>query len=333
MNNPLVSIIIPAYNSEKYITECLQSVLDQSWTNREIIVVNDGSTDTTRSIILNHKNQGIKLVEQENKGAAAARNNGLKYSKGDYIQFLDSDDLLSPNKLLIQVNALNGKSNKLAACSTIYFKEGSDHLLQKPPTNESTFLFDSDDPAEFLINLWGGNSQGASMIQTNAWLIPRTLINRNSLWEEFYSPDDDGEYFSRLLLSSEGLIYTKGCYNYYRKFTTSQSLSNRNSLKALEGCFKSINLKKKSLLSKTKNPRAKLAIAKQLIDLAVSAYPKHRTLSRTILLEVDKLGSFDYSPIIGGTFINTISFWFGWKFARQLSTIRQALNVKKKNHQ
>lgn len=98
LSNPLVSVIIPSFNPGKYIEYAIQSVEKQTYKNFEIIVVDDGSTDGTVEWIKNQKGR-IRYSLQENSGAAIARNNGVKIARGDYIAFLDADDLWSPKKL------------------------------------------------------------------------------------------------------------------------------------------------------------------------------------------------------------------------------------------
>src|SRR5699024_7704751 len=99
MGSVKVSIIIPAYNVEDYIEQCIKSVIQQSYSNIEIIVINDGSTDGTRKIIEKYieNNENLVLKNQDNQGQSAARNKGIELSKGEYIMFLDSDDYLSTN--------------------------------------------------------------------------------------------------------------------------------------------------------------------------------------------------------------------------------------------
>ena len=99
MEQNLVSVVMPAYNSEKYIAESIESVLNQTFKNFEIIVVDDGSTDNTRKIISDYKDNRIRYYYQENLGSGAARNLGLSNSRGNWIAFLDSDDLWNPVKL------------------------------------------------------------------------------------------------------------------------------------------------------------------------------------------------------------------------------------------
>src|SRR5579875_322194 len=102
--HPLISIIIPLYNAEKYIIETIDSALQQSYKNIEIIIIDDGSTDSSFNVAETYKSDNIIVVKQENKGASAARNHGLKLAKGEYIQFLDADDILDVNKIEYQIN-------------------------------------------------------------------------------------------------------------------------------------------------------------------------------------------------------------------------------------
>lgn len=96
------SLIIPAYNVEKYIKKCLDSVLNQTYNNYEIIIINDGSTDNTSKILERYKsNKKIKIINQENKGLSNARNTGVSNAKGDYILFIDSDDFIEKELLEI----------------------------------------------------------------------------------------------------------------------------------------------------------------------------------------------------------------------------------------
>ena len=93
--SPLVSILIPAYNAERWIAETIGSALGQTWPRKEIIVVNDGSTDQTLSVVQKFASKTVSVVTQENKGVCAARNKAYELCQGDYIQWLDADDLLS----------------------------------------------------------------------------------------------------------------------------------------------------------------------------------------------------------------------------------------------
>ena len=104
---PLVSILIPAYNSEAWLAETIQSALSQTWKKTEIIVVDDGSSDRTVEVAKQFESRGVQLLIQSNQGASAARNTAFTASKGDYIQWLDADDQLHPEKISSQMAVLN----------------------------------------------------------------------------------------------------------------------------------------------------------------------------------------------------------------------------------
>ena len=108
----LISVIIPFYNQENYFDECIKSVLFQTYSNLEIIIINDGSDKKFESVLnkLQFKySDKIKILNQENKGVSAARNLGIKKSKGEYIAFIDSDDVWLPKKLEYQINLIKEK--------------------------------------------------------------------------------------------------------------------------------------------------------------------------------------------------------------------------------
>ena len=109
---PLVSIAIPAYNAEEWIGHTLESAVGQTWPRKEIIVVNDGSTDRTAEIAKRFASKQLKVVSTENRGLSAAVNHALRQCQGDYIQELDSDDLLAPNKIEVQLAALQETDSK-----------------------------------------------------------------------------------------------------------------------------------------------------------------------------------------------------------------------------
>ncbi len=117
--DPLVSIIIPAYNIEKYIGKCINSVLEQTYKNIEIIVVNDGSTDRTKAIIKEKAkaDKRIRIINQKNAGLSAARNIGIKNAKGDYIVFIDGDDFVENNFLEKLIEKTRTDKSDIVVCS------------------------------------------------------------------------------------------------------------------------------------------------------------------------------------------------------------------------
>ena len=111
MHNPLVSCIIPVWNGEKYLEEAIQSVLDQTYPELEIVVVDDGSTDGTANIISSFEGRLIS-IHQEQAGPAAARNSGIEASQGEFVAFLDADDIWEPTKTELQVERLLSREER-----------------------------------------------------------------------------------------------------------------------------------------------------------------------------------------------------------------------------
>ncbi len=102
---PLVSVLIPAYNSAPWIAESIRSALDQTWQRKEIIVIDDGSRDRTFAIAQQFAAKEVRVVTQKNQGVCSARNRAFELAHGDYIQWLDADDLLAPEKIEKQLQA------------------------------------------------------------------------------------------------------------------------------------------------------------------------------------------------------------------------------------
>jgi teichuronic acid biosynthesis glycosyltransferase TuaG len=126
---PLVSVIMPVYNAGPYIRESIDSLLNQTFTNWELVLVNDGSTDETEKILLSYTDPRIRIFSQENKGVSAARNTALGQMQGKYFTFLDADDLLPANSLELRVNfAENNPSVDMIAGGVRFFSH--DHTLK-----------------------------------------------------------------------------------------------------------------------------------------------------------------------------------------------------------
>lgn len=136
MKNPFFSIIIPFYNSKLYLKACIESCFDDQDDNTEIIIVNDGSTDRTIDVCRNfsENDKRIHIISQENKGQGSARNKGIEHSNGEYIAFIDSDDLWLSDKLELQLpQFLTGKSD-------LIFTSGYSFLSDFPDEIKNSFI-------------------------------------------------------------------------------------------------------------------------------------------------------------------------------------------------
>ena len=138
MNTPLVSCIIPVWNGERYLEEAIQSVLDQTYFQLEIVIVDDGSTDRTADIISSYGNRLIS-VRQEQVGPAAARNSGINISRGELVAFLDADDIWEPRKTEVQVERLLSRRDvSICLCDVKNFWSPEIVLTGAQPSTEGS---------------------------------------------------------------------------------------------------------------------------------------------------------------------------------------------------
>ncbi len=316
---PLVSILIPAYNAEPWIADTLKSVAGQTWPDKEIIVVDDGSKDGTVAVARRFESSGVKVVQQENRGPAAARNHAYRLSQGEYIQFIDADDLLSPEKISEQIKVLReGPPRMLGICGWVYFQDGADP--EKGLAEEGWPAVNTDSPVEWLIALLGPEGP-SGMVPHGAWLTPRAVAEAAGSWDETPSPDDDGEYFARVVLASAGIRRAATGHFYYRKRPTGVSWSSTRNAKLQAGALHSLERKAEHLLARTSDPRAKRALANCFMYRAVEAYPYFPELTRRALQEAEDLGGSDFVPPFGTWKGERFRRLFGWKAARRVQAI------------
>src|SRR5438105_10319115 len=232
---PLFSILIPAYNAERWIADTIKSALNQAWPRKEIVVVDDGSTDQTLQVARQFASRDVFVVTQENQGASAARNNAFQLCQGDYIQWLDADDLLSPDKVTRQLAVAQECQNKRRLLSS-----GWGYFMYRPSRAQflSTPLWCDLPPVEWLLRKMGQNLH----MQTATWLISRELTEAAGPWDTRLSLDDDGEYFCRVLLASKGVRFVRDAKVFYRESGFSRLSNVDRSDKKLESQFLSMKL-------------------------------------------------------------------------------------------
>ena len=199
MTQPLVSVIIPAYNSGPYLAETLDSVLCQTYRCREVIIVDDGSTDDTPERVELYRSS-VVYIRQGNSGAGAARNAGLQAASGDYIAFLDHDDLWLPEKLEIQLEvAAKHPESGLVVCDGVEFDGErilSPRLLRGPLAKQ---LMDSSD-GEITGNFYIPFIQGFGISCPAQTLIPHRVVHRVGPLTTARNENSDFEYYLRIAL-------------------------------------------------------------------------------------------------------------------------------------
>ena len=320
MDNPKVSILIPCYNSSKWIAETLQSSLEQTWKNQEIIVVDDGSTDDSLAIAKKYESKNVKVITQQNKGASAARNRALREAQGDFIQYLDADDLLGLDKIERQLKIFEFDSDSNYVVSgewARFFQKKSDTVF----TTQALFLDMS--PVEWLVTAWQNNL----MMPNAAWLVPRNVADSAGMWNENMSLNDDGEYFCRIILASKEVKFCTGAKFYYRS-GISGSLSGSKSRRAWESAYLSMDLNTNNLLAVENSDRTRYASACYWQFFVFMAYPQAPDLITKAEENIRFLGGCDLKPE-GGAMFKIIREVLGWKLAMQLQKFYYRYRYKK----
>lgn len=215
-NNPLISVIIPIYNVEKFLPQCLDSVVNQTYRNLEIILVNDGSPDNSDAICKEYLKKDNRLVyyNRQNSGASASRNFGIDHCNGDYIFFLDSDDYLDAE--CIEKLFEHSEPNKLSITG-YYLDFSNDKLIEKP---EQGFGFYSN-LHEFWIDfykyfatktnfIWGRLFESSIIMEYNIRFDPSMALSEDLLF--------DLEYYRHCI---NGFAVIEHCGYYYRQHGTS----------------------------------------------------------------------------------------------------------------
>lgn len=213
----LVSVIVPVYNKDKYIEECIESICKQSYSNLQIIIVDDGSTDSSMKICenLQKKDRRIKIIKNKHKGAVYSRKCGVKNATGEYVTFVDSDDYISEKLIELLLSYMTQctdmvSSNMYAVSSDakVIMKSSLPHgVYQKEQLNNiSNKLIYNEDK-----NMWG-------VFQS----LSAKLFRRNKLWEiikdenDNLSLGDDAAVVYPYVLESDKIILIDDCLYYYR---------------------------------------------------------------------------------------------------------------------
>lgn len=316
----LVSVIIPIYNSEEYLARCIQSILNQTYTNIEVILVNDGSTDESELIckFFCANDNRLKLISQKNSGVSEARNVALDIAKGDFISFVDSDDYV--NKLYIETLL------QLCMDYNCDVSQCSFYVTNKTSINTDQMKFKSK------INLYDKKTLFTNRkIKITVW----AKLYKSYLWEDIRFPVDkiyeDEHVVYKLLYASKGIVVSNlKLYFYYQSLNSItrselnkirtdflESYSDRIDFFEREGDSFQVKLTKKELvlraiLTFTKARKVNIIISKQMLELI----KKH-------CKEVFQLNSFYVEKFLIKLFIfapNTTSF-----FLSKLIRLRRVL--------
>lgn len=285
MTRPSVSIVIPCYNKRAYVAAAIESALAQT-APCEVIVVDDGSTDGSFDEVRPFERH-IILETGPNRGGSAARNRGLALATGDYVQFLDADDLLPPDKIAIQLAALaDAPADAIAFCPWSLFRD--DGTILPPETRR--YWRSYPEGLALLIDMWtfGG------FFPPHAWLAPRALIDRVGHWDEALTGDDDGEFFGRLLAHAGQICFCEDTTVLYRD-PPEGSVSRNTSLTSARSFWSAFEAVSAQILSRRCDRAARRAVLSRVRRTAYAWSEVDEVVTKAAACERG-LRLFDLSP-------------------------------------
>jgi glycosyltransferase involved in cell wall biosynthesis len=286
---PLVSILIPAYNSQDWIADSIKSAIGQTWPRKEVIVVDDGSRDRTAEVARRFASKEVTVVSVANQGAAAARNHAFSLSQGDFIQWLDADDVLALDKVERQLAALpeGGDERTLLSGPWAFFNYRTGRARFQP-----TSLWQDLSPVEWLIRKLGENLH----MQTATWLTSRALIEKAGPWDTRLSTDDDGEYYCRVLLASKGTRFVPDAKVFYRVTPADRVSRIGMSNKKKDAMVVSMKLHIQYLRSLEDSERTRKACVTYMQNWLDSFYPERPDIIADLQSLAEQLGGVLQTP-------------------------------------
>ncbi|WP_035614032.1 glycosyltransferase family A protein [Haloferula sp. BvORR071] len=310
-----VSICMPCHNAAAYVAAALDSVLAQTWSSIEIIVVNDGSTDDSGAILDGYVPKGVRVIHERLGSASKARNRAAAAATGDYIKFFDADDLLSPRHIELQMERLAGRRDAIAISEWGRFYHDDPATFREDRQSVRRDM----DAGDWLVEAL---RDARPMMQPGMFLIPRAVYEASGGWDEELSLIDDFEFFCRVLCRAEEILFTPGATLLYRSGLDG-SLSGRKSRKAVESAYHSLLRGTGHLIARRSDQAARVACANMLQDFIYTYYPEHADLRAAIAKRVAELGGSDLSPDGPPRFLK-LRRLIGWKAARRVQNLVSA---------
>lgn len=268
MSDPLVSVIIPVYNVESYLEECLESVRNQTYKNIEIITVNDGSTDDSPLILERYakENSNIKTIHQKNSGVSAARNRGLEEATGKYIYFLDSDDYILPETVGNIIEKMEKHQLDVVRFGAKPFSEdkGSENLVWN--VYDHSKFFQSGKiyvKHEFLRANIKGFTPSACL-----YMVRADVLNKNQIRFKPNLQHEDELFSLELFLNTERAMYDANLY-YMRRYRSGSIMTSQEEMKSFDAYYQVLQ-EIISLLDKYTDPDEIKLIKSRIRSLYIS---------------------------------------------------------------
>jgi len=225
-----ISVIVPVYNAEKYLSQCLDSIIHQTYCNLEILLIDDGSTDGSLEICRNYKKKDhrIKVIHKENEGPSKTRNIGIAHSTGDYIIFIDSDDYIEKNMLEEMYKAISEKEVDVVRCNIKKYMNSKEYV------NENMYELSNRKFAgaqiEKILYHFLTHKQNLGCYSVLLLMKKEVVLSFNTNYHFM----EDYEYYARLLLNIDSIYFLDQSFYHYRY--NGQGLS-KNKERALKNIY------------------------------------------------------------------------------------------------
>lgn len=316
LKTPLVSICIPLYNASEYIHETLTRILEQTYTNIEVVVVDDYSTDESYKIAKTFKSDKIRVLRNPKKGGNAARNFAFQQSKGDYVKFMDADDYCSENMIKAQLERL--------------LKEGTNYTLvfSKLKVFYLDSLYDKDRAIdkdyipgiELLIDIWRLKGFNCS----HCYLMSRQLVEQSGGWNEAILKNQDAEFFARVIALSDKALSVPDEFAVWRH--TGKGVSTNTSAEAINSVIYTLDIISK-LIIRYKDTAEMREICGRYIGAYVLGNYAH---TKYLLPKVEELLNDINAKMKfpNRKLISLFTFCFGWRIALPIIYNLQVLKKK-----
>lgn len=327
MMPPRVSILVPAHNAAPWLAQTLDSALAQSWPHCEVIVAENGSTDATLELARRYESRGVRVLALPAMTAAAARNRAWAVSTGDFIQYLDADDLLSPDKIAAQLADLQGQPGSISLSALGEFRDGES--LATARVFRAWPIYSTGEPAHWLADLLGAFGR-SGYVAVHQWLTPRALIEQVGPWEETLTVQDDGEFFSRVVLAARGLRATLAPVAYYRRHAgpTSLSAAYRTDRRHATSMLRALDLIASRAHAACADPRLDAALARQYYSCAVLTYPHAPEISRAAERAALALDPAVRPPVATSRMAAWVRALTGWRTERRIAQLARRWHAR-----
>jgi glycosyltransferase involved in cell wall biosynthesis len=317
VHSKAVSVLMPCYNAAEFVSESLKSVLAQTRPATEIIVVDDGSSDDSAKVVASFRDQGVRLIRQSNSGAAAARNRALAESEGDFVLFLDADDVVAPAHIEALLDRCEAGKQFLPMSQWDRF-----YVSVEESAFPDRSSYRDDEGVSWLVSDW---SQARAMTQPGMFLVPRRLIEQVGHWNENCSFRDDFEFFARAISKCDGVRFAPEARLYYRSGILT-SLSRRRDADSITKSFSALLLGVSHLLSAEDSTRTRRACANLLQYFVYDHYPHYPNLRAKAESMVASLGGADIRPD-GPPGFHKVKTFAGWRLARHVQHLAEEFGL------